>query len=379
MIRVYVLALLCIMSFIACPARATVTEVPVFKAGEDGYHTYRIPAIVRAKNGDLLAFAEGRKNGPGDHGDIDLVLKRSSDGGKTWGPLTLVQDEWENPTGRVWIGNPTPVVDSLDPKHPGRIWLLFTQSNEKVFVTFSDDDGRTWSERRDITPTAGKKEWNWYAAGPVHAIQLVRGKYAGRLVAPCDHRHGDDKTGNWGSHIVYSDDHGTTWKLGATDTHAHDEPLHPNECVAVELVDGRVMVNARDQNGSDPATRAVAYSSDGGETFDTRFVAEPQIVTPVVQNSLLRYWATDQGAKQNLLIHSGPGNPQARRDLTILASSDEGKSWDQRTVIHKGPTAYSDLVKLDGGRIGVLFEGGDKKYSQIIFATFGLEDLTPAE
>jgi sialidase-1 len=364
---------------LAQKSAAEVTKVTVFKAGEDGYHTYRIPSIVPAKNGDLLAFAEGRKTGPGDHGDIDLVLKRSSDGGKTWSVMQLVQDDTDDPTGRVWIGNPTPVVDLLDPKHPGRIWLVFTRSNEKVFVISSDDDGRTWSDRRDITATAGRPDWNWYAAGPVHAIQLTRGKYAGRLVAPCDHRIGDDKTGNWGSHLIYSEDHGATWKLGAADTRATADPLHPNECVAVELVDGRVMVNARDQMGSDPATRAVAYSSDGGESFDAPFIAEPQIVSPVVQNSLMRYSATDQGAKEDLLIYSGPGQPKNRRDLTILTSRDEGQTWGQRTVLHEGPTAYSDLIKLDAGRVGVLFEGGENTYSGIHFTTFGLEDLKPAK
>src|SRR6476620_8766963 len=130
---------------------AEISTATVFKSGQGGYHTYRIPAIVRAKNGDLLAFAEGRKNGAGDHGDIDIVLKRSSDGGQTWGPLELVQDEASDPTGKVWIGNPTPVVDHADPKHPGRIWLAFTRSNAKMFVTSSDDNGRTWSERREIT------------------------------------------------------------------------------------------------------------------------------------------------------------------------------------------------------------------------------------
>ena len=111
------------MALASHAAAAQGDEGTVFKAGQDGYHTYRIPAIVRAKNGDLLAFAEGRKNGPGDHGDIDIVLKRSSDNGKSWGPMQLVQDEWADPTAKVWIGNPTPVVDLLDPKHPGRIWL----------------------------------------------------------------------------------------------------------------------------------------------------------------------------------------------------------------------------------------------------------------
>src|SRR4051794_39675735 len=106
---------------------AEVANVTVFKSGQDGYHTYRIPVIVRAKNGELLAFAEGRKKGAGDHGDIDIVLKRSPDSGQNWGPLQLVQDEADDPTAKVWIGNPTPVLDETDPKHPGRIWLVFTR------------------------------------------------------------------------------------------------------------------------------------------------------------------------------------------------------------------------------------------------------------
>ena len=244
------------------------TKITVFKAGQDGYHTYRIPVIVRAKNGDLLAFAEGRKKGRDDHGDIDIVLKRSSDNGQTWGSLQLVQDEWADPTAKIWIGNPTPVVDSMDPAHPGRIWLVFTRSNERMFVTSSDDNGATWSERREITSTAGNKAWNWYAAGPVHAIQLDSRAACWAAHHSLRSPHSASATDSWGSHLVYSDDHGNTWNLGAADTHAATDPLHPNECVAVELVDGRVYVNAREHKGSDPATRTVAYSSDGGATFD---------------------------------------------------------------------------------------------------------------
>jgi sialidase-1 len=357
---------------VARAAETEVTKVTVFKAGEDGYHTYRIPAIVRAKNGDLLAFAEGRKNGPGDHGDIDIVMKRSADGGKSWGPMQLVQDEWEDPTAKMWIGNPVPVVDLLDKQHPGRICLAFTRSNERMFVTSSDDNGKTWAERREITPEAGNKDWIWYAAGPVHGIQLQRGSHAGRLIIPSDHRIGDREKASWGSHLVYSDDHGSTWKLGAADTHTFDEGVHPNECVAVELVDGRVYVNARDQNGSDPATRTVAYSSDGGETFDARFVPEPQISSPVVQNSLIRFSATDQGDARNLLVYAGPGNPKARRDMTILTSEDEGKTWKRQSLI-QGHAAYSDLVKLDGERVGVLYETGAKAYGEIVFAMAEVE------
>src|SRR6476620_7039006 len=183
---------------------AEISTATVFKAGQDGYHTYRIPAMVRAKNGDLLAFAEGRKNSASDHGDIDIVLKRSSDEGKTRGALQIIQDEDADPKAKVWIGNPTPIVDQSDPKHPGRIWLVFTRSNARMLVTSSDDNGKTWSQRREITQSAGKANWDWYAAGPVHGIQLERGPHAGRLIAPCDQQIKSTK--RWGSHIGYSDD-----------------------------------------------------------------------------------------------------------------------------------------------------------------------------
>jgi sialidase-1 len=282
-----------------------------------------------------------------------------------------VQDESADPTAKVWIGNPTPVVDMTDPQHPGRIWLVFTRSNEAMFVTSSDDSGKSWSDRRDITPTAGNKQWGWYAAGPVHGIQLKRGPHAGRLIIPCDHRVGQQ--GGWGSHLVYSDDHGTSWKLGAADTHSIDDPIHPNECVATELVDGRIYVNTREHLGSDPATRAVAYSSDGGETFDAPFAAEPNIVSPVVQNSLIRFAAIDEGAAKNLLVYAGPGHSKQRRDLTLLTSSDEGRTWSKRLVLHNGPAAYSDLVKLDDNRVGSLYEAGDKLYDEILFAAVPIE------
>jgi sialidase-1 len=301
------------------------------------------------------------------------VLKRSGDEGKSWGSLELVQDEEDDPTAKTWIGNPTPVVDQTDPKHPGRIWLVFTRSNAKMFVTSSDDNGKTWAKRRDITSAAVKPEWDWCAAGPVHGIQLERGPHAGRLVIPCDHQI--KSTNSWGSHLVCSDDHGATWKLGAADTHAADDPLHPNECVAVELADGRVYVNAREHQGSDPATRVIAYSSDGGETFDAPFAAEPSITSPVVQNSLVRLTLANGRNGRNVLVYCGPGHATKRRNLTVLASFDEGKTWEQKTVVHAGPAAYSDMVKLDDEHVGVLFEAGHRLYDEILFARVGLSDL----
>jgi sialidase-1 len=246
-----------------------------------------------------------------------------------------------------------------------------------VFVTSSDDHGQTWSERREITVTVSKPEWIWYASGPVHATQLTRGAHAGRLLIPCDHNLGEGKSS--GSHLVYSDDHGVSWKRGAVDTHAAAAPVHPDECVAVELVDGRIYVNTRDQNGSNPATRAIAYSSDGGETFDAPFAAEPKISSPVVQNSLLRFAARDQGAQEDVLIYSGPGDPKTRRDLTVRVSRDEAKTWEQATVIHAGPAAYCDLVKLNDREFGVLYEAGNKLYDEILFAAVGMDDLAESK
>jgi sialidase-1 len=289
--------------------------------------------------------------------------------------MQLVQDEWEAPAAKVWIGNPSPVVDVFNRQHTGRIWLAFTRSNERMFVAYSDDHGQTWSERRDISKETMKPEWDWVAAGPVHGIQLFSSKYAPeRLVIACDHQIKAD--GSWGAHLVYSDDHGKTWHRGATETRAATDALHPNECVAVELADGRIYVNARDQHGSDPATRAVAYSSDGGVTFDAPFAAEPGITTPVVQNSAIRFAAKDRGDARNILVHSCPGNAKDRRDLTILTSFDEGASWPQKMLIHEGPAAYSDLVKLNNDKIGVLYEAGARLYGEIVFAVVDFEKLS---
>ena len=177
--------------------------------------------------------------------------------------------------------------------------------------------------------------------------------------------------------MLYSSDHGATWQIGAVDTRAATGAIHPNENQAAELLDGRIYVNARDQHGTNPATRAVAYSSDGGMSFDAPFMAEPNITTTVVQNSVIRFVAKDEVSERNILIYSCPGDPKARRDLMLLVSLDEGRSWTKGMLLHEGPAAYSDLVQLDDRRIGVLYEAGETLYDRIEFATVVLEELIP--
>jgi len=334
-------------------------QVDVYTSGTEGYHTYRIPGVVITKTGTLLAFCEGRKTGSGDQGDIDLVLRRSSDGGKTWGPMQLVHEE--GGTAKITIGNPCPVVD----RQSGTIWLPFCRNNDRVFVTKSSDDGKTWAAPTEITRSVKPPNWAWYATGPGHGIQLS----SGRLLVPCDHSVGGepgwDKQGY--SHVFFSDDHGATWKLGGS------TEMKMDECEAVELADGSILLCMR--NYVKPNQRAFATSRDGGLSW-SKPQKHPQVHCPVCQASIQRY-SLPPG--KNRVLYSGPGGP-GRTHLAIRLSYDEGKSWPLAKVLHAGPSAYSDLVVLPDGTIGCLYERGAKRaYEKITFARFTLAWLADGE
>ncbi len=393
---------LLILILMICPCLVDAKDfeaVTVFQNGKDGYKIFRIPAVVVAANGDVLAFCEARTGG--DASEIDLVLKRSCDGGKTWKPLEVVQESddfrnlFDQKKTNISVGNPAPVVDLFDPKHPGRIWLPFTVENDRVFVTFSDDHGKTWNAHREITADVKQKTWGWYATGPVHSIQLQKGKHKGRLVVPCDHRigAGGEDRGALGAHVVLSDDHGKTWQLGAVDD-TYNDSLNANETTVVELNDGRLYFNTRDQNGKAKGTRGETYSSDGGASFgrfpDTAhpvFAPSPkQLDPPVVQCALLRATSTSAGDKQNLILFSGPDDNgptgRGRSDLRIRYSTDETKTWHDGPLIHIGPAAYSDMIRIGKSRYGLLFEAGKKggkKYDQIIFVVVTKDDITKSK
>lgn len=343
------------------------TESAVFRSGADGYHTFRIPAVIVSPRGDLLAFCEGRKNSRSDTGDIDLVMRRSSDGGKTWSPVAVVWDDAGNT-----CGNPCPVVDA----DTGRIWLLLTwnhgQDSEKqisertgkdtrrVFVSSSDDDGKTWARPADITATAKGSDWTWYATGPGNAIQVQRGKSKGRLVAPCDHRALIDGKSVLRSHCLLSEDHGKTWQ--------RSEPLaeKTNECAVVEREDGSLLLNMRSYQGKN--RRAVATSSDGGRTWSDVTLDEA-LLEPVCQGNILRYdWAAD--GKPGRILFSNPASTKRER-MTIRVSEDDGRTWPKSGVVHSGSAAYSNLVVLPDRSVGLLYERDD--YSTITFAVYSID------
>ena len=326
-------------------------QAPVFVSGEGGYHTYRIPAILVTRNGTVLAFCEGRRKGRSDHGDIDLVLKRSLDGGETWQATQVVWQE----EGDVTIGNPCPVED----RDTGRVWLGFCRNNDRVFVTHSDDDGATWAAPVEITQDVKPESWTWYATGPVHGIQLENG----RLLMPCDHRLEGSKT--MYSHVIYSDDHGATWRLGGVLGENTDE------CTAAQTVDGAVYLNMRSYHGKN--RRAVARSTDGGATW-SQVTLDEALIEPVCQASVLRYSTAKDGDK-NRLLFSNPASTERVR-MTIRVSYDEGQTWTAGKVLHAGPSAYSDLAVTADGTILCLYErGAASAYETITLARFGIEWL----
>ncbi len=342
-------------------------QTDLFVSGQEGYHTFRIPALIVTKKGTLLAFAEGRKTSSADHGDIDLVLKRSSDGGKTWGPMQIVHEEGD--TAKITIGNPCPVVD----EGTGTIWLPFCRDNRAVFVTHSRDDGRTWAQPVEITRDLKKPDWVWYATGPGVGIQLRRGPHQGRLVIPCDHSAKVDSKLAQHAHVIYSDDHGQTWKLGGT------VAPYTDECQVVELNDGRLLINMRNYWGraGQPGKgnrRALAWSKDGGLTWsDLHFDAT--LIEPVCQASLLRHsWPA--GPDPGRLLFANPASSTKREKLTIRLSRDEGKTWPASRILHEGRAAYSCLAVLPDGTICCLYERGQKSaYETLTFARFSLKWL----
>jgi sialidase-1 len=362
--RIFLSAVCCATSSAASTPALPLTDV--FTGGRDGYHTYRIPALVVAGDGVLLAFCEGRRGGRSDAGDIDLLTKRSTDGGKTWTPQQVVWDDGENT-----CGNPCPVVD----RTTGTVWLLLTWNHGKdtesqimqntakdtrrVFVVSSDDNGLTWSKPREITGEVKRPEWTWYATGPGIGIQLTAGEWKGRLLIPCDHSCAEASGSNaYGSHVIYSDDHGRTWQLGGI--------IRPavNECQVVELTDGTLLINMRNYDRSQ-TTRALATSTDGGLTWSA-IRHDPTLVEPVCQASLLRY-----ATKPPRLAFSNPAHGESgkRQDMTIRVSMDEGRTWPIRRVLWPGPAAYSCLAVLPDGDLACLFEAGEKNpYERIVMA-----------
>ena len=345
-------------------------EYNLYVAGDEGYHECRIPALLATSKGTILAFNEARKFTGRDADQIALFLRRSFDGGKSFDEVQVVvnQEGWT-------CGNPAPVQD----RKTGTIWLPFCKNlvhdrskhaPRTVWVTHSDDDGETWSEPEEITASVKRPDWgSGYATGPGHAIQLQ----SGRMVIPCNH---SELCGR--SHVIYSDDHGESWKIGGS------ADMYTSESTVLETADGWLYINCRNQYLRKKGIsyfRRVAWSNDGGESFSPS-VRDAGLPEPICEGSVCRY-TLEEDAGKNRVLFSNPGNEKEgeRHHLTVRLSYDECRTWPVSKVIYEGPSSYSDMCIAQDGTICCLYEKGQEKgvstYSgDITFARFDLEWLT---
>lgn len=378
-------------------------KINVFEAGTAGYAHYRIPAIVVTPQGTVLAFSEARKNTGGDWGTIDIMMRRSADGGKTWGPqripvkvegeiqqnaVALAQDLAK--PGEVTYNNVVPIVD----RETGRIHLLFCVEYARAYYSYSDDDGESFATPVDITATFEEFHrdypWRVIATGPAHGIQLQ----SGRLLVPIwmsdgtgGHAHRPSEVS-----VIYSDDHGKTWLRGDIAAR-HPYLKNPSETIPLELADGRVLLNIRSEVSAH--RRAYAYSSDGAHGWTTPLL-HPELVEPVCMASNIRLSSKAGGANRNRVLFANPRsfeprdpeNPDGnwkRQNVSVYLSYDEADTWPVVKSVEPGVSGYSDMAVLPDGTILLFYERGTPQGERATYtgaltvARFSLEWLTDGE
>ncbi len=343
-----------------------ITHQVLAARGIGGHRQYRIPALAVSTRGTVLAAYDGRPNLDDLPNTIDLLVRRSLDHGRTWEP----QQDVRVGTGLQGFGDPSLLVDRVT----GRIFCFHAAGTHAGFfeaveglepeddvqhvdLSFSDDDGLTWSHRRVTASLKPQGVTGLFAAAGA-GIQIETGPFAGRLVQQMVLLlRGEIRAAS-----AYSDDHGDTWTLG--------EPTGPgaNENKVVELSDGRMLLSSRAKG-----CRLQAVSTDGGRSYGPLHPV-PDLPDPSDNGSVLRLGdATDDGAP---LLATNNHDADLRRNTVLSVSRDEGASWRPALTICAGSSAYSTGAVLADGSLGVLYERDG--YREIVFARVEPEALSPA-
>ena len=367
------LLLLCGALAFAAPPRFEKSVVWEHNTG--GYAHFRIPGVVVTKTGAVLAYAEARRTTRSDWAEIDLLLRRSTDGGKTFSPATRIGHmEQAFPKNPVAIARNQGIGQGTTYNNPvaiadrnGVVHFLFCVEYMRAFYMRSDDDGRTFTAPVEITaafePFRASYAWKVLATGPGHGIQLRNG----RLLVPVWLSPGTQGNGHGPSvaATIYSDDHGKTWHAGQIAGPDTPEMPSPNETTAVQLDDGRVMLNMR--SPSKTQRRIVTLSKDGATGWTTP-AFDQALFEPVCFASLIR------AAKHRLLFVDPDSTARERRNLTIRVSEDDGRTWSAKRTIEPGPSAYADLAMLRDGTFLCFYENGvQTSYDNLTMARFNLE------
>jgi sialidase-1 len=368
----------------AAAPKPLIEKQEIFPWGKDGFAVYRIPGIVVTPKGSVLVYCEARKYDRYDFGEIEVHMRRSIDGGKTWEPARQIAHLGEriegNPRKKTGgeheqtVNNPMAIVD----RQTGAVEFLYCVNYHRCFSMHSTDDGVTWSKPVDITatfePFRAQYDWKVIATGPGHGIQLT----SGRLVVPVWLAWG-----GLGDHsptaagTIFSDDHGRTWQAG--DIAVPNEPpfKDPNETMITQLSDGKVLLITR--SVSAPSRKLITRSPDGARHW-SRPVFHPDLWEPICMASIVAY-----PSQPGTLVFSNPhhldrdkkgqeipGAKARRKNLTIKLSRDDGQTWPVSRSLEPGTSGYSDLAVLPDGTLLCFYELKDR----MAVAHFNLQWLT---
>lgn len=335
------------------------------KAWDDSVHTYRIPGITTTDKGTLISVYDIRYKHSGDlPANIDVGMSRSTDGGKTWEPMKNIID-MGTPHENNGVGDPAILFDPITKK----IWVaaLWSKGNRSItgsepglspdttgqFVLISsDDDGLTWSQPVSITAQVKNPIWHLYFNGPGNGIAMQNGV----LVFASQYWDESKKPGMPHSSIIYSDDHGKTWKSGV------GAKSNTTEAQVVETIPGTLMLNMRDNRGN---FRSVATTRDFGKSWTEHATSYNALPDPVCMASIIKAKVNVKGVMKDVLFFSNVNSSTARMNMTIKASLDLGETWlpaNQLLLDERRSFGYSALTKINDNTIGIIYEGSRDLY-----------------